>query len=83
MILVKFALLNFFTNLETFGYQTVDRINSKLEICLAKDKATRGLQKKSRKCLRKRISEVYRIPGAKILNQETRIRERKLHELLK
>ena len=55
MVIKFFFFLHFLTTIEISGYQTVDRSDHRLEICLAKDKVKVGLQKKSRKCIRKKF----------------------------
>lgn len=55
MLIKFFFFLHFFNTIEISGYQTVDRSDYRLEICLAKDKVKLGLQKKSRKCIRKKF----------------------------
>ena len=55
MLIKSIFFLHFFTTIEISGYQTVDRSDYRLEICLAKDKVKLGLQKKSRKCIRKKF----------------------------
>ena len=63
-MLIKFIFfLHFFTAIEISGYQTVDRSDYRLEICLAKDKVKLGLQKKSRKCIRKKFYHFIVLKG--------------------